>query len=81
MTVQIKLIGQAEPVQWKDEKPARPSFREYSYWCLSSGALRIDVTVQNVDDEGHQSQYGTTTEIVYGPHAWEQVEGDGETGA
>ncbi|MEU1141788.1 hypothetical protein ABZ392_33770 [Streptomyces sp. NPDC005885] len=81
MTVQIKLIGQVDPVHWKDEKPARPSFREYSYRLLSSGALCIDVTVQNVDDEGHQSEYGTTTEVVYGPHAWEQVEGDGDEGA
>lgn len=77
MTVQIKLIGQAEPVHWKDEKPARPSFREYAYQVLASGALRIDMTVQDVDDQGHASSYGTTTEVVYGPHAWEQVEGDG----
>ncbi|MEY2244692.1 hypothetical protein AB8A21_17565 [Streptomyces sp. BF23-18] len=81
MTVQIKLIGQAEPMHWQDEKPARPSYRKYSYQVLSSGVLRIDVTVQNVDDQGYESTYGTTEEVVYGPHAWEQVEGTGDAGA
>ncbi|MFH8717244.1 hypothetical protein [Streptomyces zaomyceticus] len=80
MTVQIKLIGQAETVHWKDEEPARPSYREYSYRVLASGALRIDVTVQHVDEQGYPSTYGATTEVVYGPHAWEQVQGSGEAG-
>ncbi|MEW2164403.1 hypothetical protein AB0912_15625 [Streptomyces sp. NPDC007084] len=78
MTVRIHLIGKTEPVHWRDEEPARPSYRTYSYLVLSSGALRVDVTVQHVDDQGYLSTNGTATETVYGPHAWQQVEGSGE---
>ncbi|MEU6649503.1 hypothetical protein ABZ904_08650 [Streptomyces sp. NPDC046900] len=77
MTVEIRLIGRDEPAIWQDEKPARPSYSEYTYRVLASGVLCVYCTVEHVDEQGYTSNRGAYLEVAYGPHAWEQVTGDG----